>query len=138
METFKAISKYSNLHVFKNLEDWEAYLQKCDGEVLVIQVAITSNNNLIVETVFSPLLEKYRNETKIVDKTEEKVKTKQEQDLENALDTVLNKDPFGDVYSGWKLKDIVDTDPEWIDKAIKDLKNTFIKDKLILIKNNYR
>lgn len=138
METFRATSKYSNLHIFKSLEDWENYLLKYDGEVLVIQVAITSNNNLIVETVFLPLLEKYRNETKTIDKNEEKVKNKEDQALENALDTVLNKDPFGDVYSGWKLKDIMENDPEWIDKAIKDLKNTFIKDKLILIKNNYK
>ena len=136
METLKVTSKYSNLYCFKNLHECEEFCKSLP-KGFIIQFGF-HEDYILIETVNLADLEKYRNETKLVDKNEEKVKTKQEQDLENALDTVLNKDPFGDVYSGWKLKDIMENDPEWIDKAIKDLKNTFIKDKLILIKNNYK
>lgn len=138
METFKATSKFSSINIFRNLEEWEDFVNAVGNVNSIIQIAITPNNNLIVEMVHDSLIEKYRNETKSFDKNEEKVKNKEDQALENALDTVLNKDPFGDVYSGWKLKDIADNDPEWIEKAIKDLKNTFIKDKLILIQKLYR
>lgn len=138
METFKATSKFSTINIFRNLEEWENFVNTIGIVNSIIQIAITPNNNLIVEMVHDSLIEKYRNETKSFDKNEEKVKNKEDQALENALDTVLNKDPFGDVYSGWKLKDIADNDPEWIEKAIKDLKNTFIKDKLILIQKLYK
>lgn len=138
METFKATSKYSTINIFRNLEEWENFVKLIGNVNSIIQIAITPNNNVIIEMVHDSLIEKYRNETKLIDKNDEKVKNKEDQALENALDTVLNKDPFGDVYSGWKLKDIADNDPEWIEKAVKELKNTFIKDKLIIIQKLYK
>ena len=137
METFKATSKYSCIRMFDNIEKCEQFCKGIPTD-WVIQCGFTEDGYILIETVNPRDLEKYRNETKLIDKNDEKVKNKEDQALENALDTVLNKDPFGDVYSGWKLKDIADNDPEWIEKAIKDLKNTFIKDKLILIQKLYK
>lgn len=54
------------------------------------------------------------------------------------LDTVLNKDPFGD-YSGCKIKEIFDAkDSEWIERAIAEMNNEFIRKKIEQLKGAYQ
>ena len=55
------------------------------------------------------------------------------QEVTEALDTVLNTDPFGLKQEGKTLKEIYKTCPEWWDTATKKLKNKFIKGKMDII-----
>lgn len=52
-------------------------------------------------------------------------------EFENALDTVINKDPFGAKYSGKRIREIFENgDAAWLDFALKNMHNPFILDKL--------
>lgn len=56
-----------------------------------------------------------------------------ERDIEfdNALDTIINNDPFGAKYSGKPIRCIFDNgDNEWLDKALNLMHNEFIRKKL--------
>ena len=56
-----------------------------------------------------------------------------ERDIEfdNALDTIINNDPFGAKYSGKPLRCIFENgDNEWLDKALNLMHNEFIRKKL--------
>ena len=55
------------------------------------------------------------------------------QEVTEALNTVLNTDPFGLKQEGKTLKEIYKTCPEWWDTATKKLKNKFIKGKMDII-----
>ena len=58
-------------------------------------------------------------------------KSKHDIDFENYLETTINKDPFGGKYSGMKLKTIFEQgDKQWLETALKEMKNEFIKDRL--------
>ena len=61
-------------------------------------------------------------------------KTEQDKKLAEACDTILKTDPFGAQYNGYKLIDIVKTDYLWLDKALKEMKNQYIVNRLIIIK----
>lgn len=56
-----------------------------------------------------------------------------ERDIEfdNALDTIINNDPFGAKYSGKPIRCIFENgDNEWLDKALNLMHNEFIRKKL--------
>ena len=55
------------------------------------------------------------------------------QEVTEALNTVLNTDPFGLKQEGKTLKEIYKTCPEWWNTATKKLKNKFIKGKMDII-----
>jgi len=58
-------------------------------------------------------------------------KSKHDIDFENYLETTINKDPFGGKYSGMKLKTIFEQgDKQWLETALREMKNEFIKDRL--------
>lgn len=60
-------------------------------------------------------------------------------EYENALTTVLNNDPRGQ-FSGKTLKDIFDAPNgiEWVEWALRDMKNKFIVDRVRTIYNHRR
>lgn len=66
---------------------------------------------------------------------EEKEQKKEDEELENAMDTILNSDPFGGVHAGQKLGYIYQNDKKWIERALKELRNTFILDRIKIIVN---
>lgn len=52
-------------------------------------------------------------------------------DFENYLDTTINKDPFGAKYSGKKIREVFENgDIQWLEKALKELRNEFLRDRL--------
>lgn len=52
-------------------------------------------------------------------------------DFENYLETTINKDPFGGKYSGKQIKDVfLAGDKAWLDNALSNMKNDFIRDRL--------
>lgn len=52
-------------------------------------------------------------------------------DFENYLDTIINSDPFGGKYSNKPIKAVFEAgDREWLDTALKNMKNKFIRERL--------
>lgn len=63
-------------------------------------------------------------------------KTKEQMELETALDTQLLKDPLGK-YNNCNLRVPFDNrDKEWIDWVLENMHNKFIRDKVELIKRS--
>lgn len=52
-------------------------------------------------------------------------------DFENYLDTIINRDPFGAKYSNQPIKAVFEAgDKQWLDTALKNMKNEFIRERL--------
>ena len=125
----KRLSKYSNIEIIAK----EGF-QEIAIPSKIIQVA-TDENFIACEYITKENIADYlkeqgeqTNSTPIVP-----VKTEKQKALENALTTVLNKDPFGK-WGGHKLKDIFDAqDYEWVDRCLNEMQNKFIRDKVQLI-----
>lgn len=54
-------------------------------------------------------------------------------ELTEAKNTILNTDPFGNRHAGQTLGEIVKDDPAWVQKALKEMTNKYIRDRLELI-----
>lgn len=63
----------------------------------------------------------------------EKVLQKEQEALDEACNTVLKTDPFGGKYNGFKLIDILKSNALWVDKALEEMRNKYIVDRLKLI-----
>ncbi len=52
-------------------------------------------------------------------------------EFENYLDTTINKDPFGGKWSGKTIRAVFEAgDVEWANRAIKEMRNEFIRSKI--------
>ena len=128
MAIFKRIApKYSVVRVDT--------IEKLDNRVDIIQIMpIGEPDNLffIVESVPADIWPEY-----LASLSQEEQPPKSDgglpQEVTEALDTVLNTDPFGLKQEGKTLKEIYKTCPEWWDTATKKLKNKFIKGKMDII-----
>ena len=125
MAIFKRIApKYSVVRV--------ETLEGLDNRVDIIQLYQVDNNCFIVESVPSDVWPEY-----LASLSQEEQSPKSDgglpQEVTEALDTVLNTDPFGLKQEGKTLKEIYKTCPEWWDTATKKLKNKFIKGKMDII-----
>ena len=64
------------------------------------------------------------------------MKSREQKELETALDTVLNNDPLGR-YNGCNLRVPFDKgDAQWVEWVLENMHNKFIKDKVKLIKES--
>lgn len=133
----KRISKYSKIKLlnFEEINKQEKVIQA---------IKIDDYQLFLVEYIPNEDIEKYMTEntgrTELTQTEEETPfdtqprKTKEQMDLETALDTILNKDPMGK-YDGCNLRIPFDRgDIEWIDWVLKNMHNKFIRDKVELIK----
>ena len=125
MAIFKRIApKYSVVRV--------ETLEGLDNRVDIIQLYQVDNNCFIVESVPVDVWPEY-----LASLSQEQQPPKSDgglpQEVTEALDTVLNTDPFGLKQEGKTLKEIYKTCPEWWDTATKKLKNKFIKGKMDII-----
>ena len=125
MAIFKRISpKYSVVRV--------ETLDRLDNRVDILQLYQLDNNFFIVESVPADVWPEY-----LASLSQEEQPPKSDgglpQEVTEALDTVLNTDPFGLKQEGKTLKEIYKTCPEWWDTATKKLKNKFIKGKMYII-----
>ena len=125
MAIFKRIApKYSVVRV--------ETLECLDNRVDILQLYQLDNNCFIVESVPSDVWPEY-----LASLSQEEQSPKSDgglpQEVTEALDTVLNTDPFGLKQEGKTLKEIYKTCPEWWDTATKKLKNKFIKGKMDII-----
>ena len=125
MAIFKRIApKYSVVRV--------ETLEGLDNRVDIIQLYQVDNNCFIVESVPADVWPEY-----LASLSQEQQQPKSDgglpQEVTEALDTVLNTDPFGLKQEGKTLKEIYKTCPEWWDTATKKLKNKFIKGKMDII-----
>ena len=110
-------------------------IEKLDNRVDIIQIMpIGEPDNIafIVESVPADVWPEY-----LASLSQEEQPPKSDgglpQEVTEALDTVLNTDPFGLKQEGKTLKEIYKTCPEWWDTATKKLKNKFIKGKMDII-----
>ena len=125
MAIFKRIApKYSVVRV--------ETLEGLDNRVDIIQLYQVDNNCFIIESVPADVWPEY-----LASLSQEQQPPKSDgglpQEVTEALDTVLNTDPFGLKQEGKTLKEIYKTCPEWWDTATKKLKNKFIKGKMDII-----
>lgn len=125
MAVFKRIApKYSVVRV--------ETLEGLDNRVDIIQLYQVDNNCFIVESVPADVWPEY-----LASLSQEQQPPKSDgglpKEVTEALDTVLNTDPFGLKQEGKTLKEIYKTCPEWWDTATKKLKNKFIKGKMDII-----
>ena len=125
MAIFKRIApKYSVVRV--------ETLEGLDNRVDIIQLYQVDNNCFIVESVPADVWPEY-----LASLSQEQQPPKSDgglpQEVTEALNTVLNTDPFGLKQEGKTLKEIYKTCPEWWDTATKKLKNKFIKGKMDII-----
>lgn len=125
MAIFKRIApKYSVVRVEQ--------LEQLNNRVDILQLYQLDNNCFIVESVPADVWPDY-----LASLSQEEQPPKSDgglpQEVTEALNTVLNTDPFGLKQEGKTLKEIYKTCPEWWDTATKKLKNKFIKGKMDII-----
>ena len=125
MAIFKRIApKYSVVRVEQ--------LEQLNNRIDILQLYQLDNNCFIVESVPADVWPEY-----LASLSQEEQPPKSDgglpQEVTEALNTVLNTDPFGLKQEGKTLKDIYKTCPEWWDTATKKLKNKFIKGKMDII-----
>ena len=125
MAIFKRIApKYSVVRV--------ETLECLDNRVDILQLYQLDNNCFIVESVPADVWPEY-----LASLSQEEQPPKSDgglpKEVTEALNTVLNTDPFGLKQEGKTLKEIYKTCPEWWDTATKKLKNKFIKGKMDII-----
>ena len=125
MAIFKRIApKYSVVRVEQ--------LENLNNRVDILQLYQLDNNCFIVESVPADVWPEY-----LASLSQEEQPPKGDgglpQEVTDALNTVLNTDPFGLKQEGKTLKEIYKTCPEWWDTATKKLKNKFIKGKMDII-----
>lgn len=66
--------------------------------------------------------------------TEKKEQAEEDKKLTEACETILKTDPFGGDYNNMRLIDIYKANFLWVEKALKEMKNTYIVNRLKIIK----
>lgn len=134
----KRISKFSDIMIIerKELNDFN---KKFDRKIIQV---VSENDLICVEYILDGFDEEYIEEQTPKFKTEskadsisyvEELKTKEDKELESALDTVFTNDPLRK-YSGCTLREMFDNhDEQSINWYLNNLHNKYICDKIKLI-----
>lgn len=134
MENFKRINKNSFLYFIEQKFDFNDLDQGGEGQ------AFENNEYIILQIWLNPIcphdensiagiIEYIKREGQGIG--EGKTELKPDLDFENYLETYINRDPFGGKYSGKMIKEVFDAgDKRWLDTALKEMKNEFIRERL--------
>lgn len=127
---FKRMNKNSKLIMCSRFgpDALSSKIEEIEKQNLILQIMSVPlfNNSLVDNDYF--LIEYI---SKLEENLNDEPKSKNDIDFENYLDTTINKDPFGGKYSGMKIKSIFENgDKQWLETALKEMKNEFIKDRL--------
>ena len=121
MENFKRINRNSNLEIVNS----EQLLIFEDNATLILQIVPLSEKLYICEYISR--LE----EDNVPKSLPSNTMPRGDIDFENYLDTTINKDTFGAVWSGATIREVFEAgDEAWIKKALKEMKNEFIRSKI--------
>lgn len=100
----------------------------------VVSIIETKNDIVYCQCVKLDDFDKFIEEQKQNNNAEaEKVLHKEQEALDEACNTVLKTDPFGGKYNGFKLIDIYKSNILWVDKALNEMHNKYIVDRLKII-----
>lgn len=128
------ISKFSTMAIMKSSNKT---LDEIFSDKKIIQL-MADENYVAVEYVELDSINQYiAEQTGPLPKDEiTPMKSREQKELETALDTVLNNDPLGR-YNGCNLRVPFDKgDAQWVEWVLENMHNKFIKDKVKLIKES--
>lgn len=129
----KRLSKYSQIKII-DLNDPSKDLDFQGHKIIqVIMPTQADPQFALIEVIPNDKIKLYESTS---DTTQEKETKKQDKTLEEYRKVVLNTDPFGNTFSGKTLGFIFDNSPEWVDHALNNMKNDYIRDRLQYIKDN--
>lgn len=122
MEIFKRQNKNSKLTLYTKEQFFEStqIIDVIENDYTILQI-ICFDDTILVEAI---------------SKLEEEMtapcgQPQHDIDFENYLETIINKDPFGGKYSGKPIKQVfIDGNKDWLNKALTELKNEFLRDRL--------
>lgn len=127
----KLTSKFSRLELYNKNNNMQ---QANEGIILQIEIY---GDDILIERVAPLDIPNYYEERdsksegkKTIEKDETLIYQGDDADLIADLKTVLNNDPFGNKHVGERLNDIYKNDKEWVSKALKEMRNEFIRSKL--------
>lgn len=135
MNNFKRIDKRSTLVFWPKkdqTDDFDSLFETIDNAEItgeVLQVAWLDDGHAIVEVLPFAVENETKDESAVED-----------EQLNECRDTILNRDPFGFGFSGKKLGEI-EKDPRgltWLERASKEMRNEFIRQKVDYILNARR
>lgn len=118
---FKRLNKNSKLHFFVlNNTNIEQLAEHENEDTIILQIVQIDAIVHVVEYI-----PREKNALQIENCFERDI------EFDNALDTIINNDPFGAKYSGKPIRCIFENgDNEWLDKALNLMHNEFIRKKL--------
>lgn len=123
MEQFKRLNKNSCLLMYERMKFFseDTPLTIIEEKYIILQIFDGVNDSIIVEAL-----------PRFMDDAEEETPAHTgDIYFENYLETIINKDPFGGKYSGKPIKQVfIDGNKEWLNKALTELKNEFLRDRL--------
>lgn len=128
----KRLSKYSEIKIIP-ITDCENLKFDKHKIIQVIMPTPADPQFALIEVIPHDKITLYESTS---DTTQEKEIKKQDKTLEEYRKVVLNTDPFGGTFSGKTLGFIADNSPEWVDHALNNMKNDYIRDRLQYIKDN--
>lgn len=122
MENFRRSNKNSKL---ANGQDLDSLLNLENEQTQILQIVPMPTNIYGVQTFIVEYIEREGS-------SEEKNESlKPDLDFQNYLETYINRDPFGGKYSGKMIKEVFEAgDKRWLDTALKEMKNEFIRERL--------
>lgn len=133
---------YNVKSTFSKITSFDEYQVTNKKDKVVIISIITINNEILVEYVsendfIAYMKEQEEMRKQIAPKLQAQVVESKE--LVEAKNTILNTDPFGDhKHSGQALGEIVASDMAWVEYALENMTNEYIKKRLQLIVDSMR
>lgn len=130
---------YSLKSTFSKIDNFESFKKR---ESVTPISLIVIENNVYVEYInaideLSYIKEQEEMRKQIAPKPQAQVVESKE--LVEAKNTILNTDPFGDhKHSGQALGEIVASDMAWVEYALENMTNEYIKKRLQLIVDSMR
>lgn len=133
---------YSLKSTFSKIVSFDEYQETNIKKEIVVLTIININDVILVEyieekDVISYIKEQEEMRKQIAPKPQAQVVESKE--LVEAKNTILNTDPFGDhKHSGQALGEIVSSDMAWVEYALENMTNEYIKKRLQLIVDSMR
>lgn len=144
MEIYNLKSTYSKIMRVKQFEEKLEYDIKVGNPNNMIPISIIKfgDQDIFIEYIRESeatafLIEQQELRKEISQKPQAQVVESKE--LVEAKNTILNTDPFGSHrHAGKTLGEIVATDMEWVNHALKNMTNEYIRNRLQLIVDSMR
>lgn len=133
MEIYNLKSSYSRIDTFEN------FLNK-KGMIPISLITINDREYVEYIAELDAMAFSYEQQKKI-DEIKEKPQTKviESKELTEAKNTILNTDPFGNhQHSGQTLGEIVSNDMKWVEYALENMSNEYIRKRLQIIVDSMR